>query len=612
MQKNKALGNAVILFSGLFFAGIFVFYAFFYNSHLHFEEQFQLHLMTWDWLLTRLSLPGGFAGYLGSFLTQFYFVSLAGPVVIVLLLATLTIVVKKIFSKVNSTAALFPFTFIPALLSAMILCNEFYPLSAITSFLIAMTGAMTYVSVTRRDRRAIAGSVLIPVTYWLAGGAFISLVLIMIVYELILRMRSSGTRSVTGDIPGLKPISFWYFVVYVVLGLAVPLVVRQYLVMQPLMITFLSEFYYKVRTTIPTAVIVLFILPPVIMLILYTVRVKENRVTLAAAAAILVFAAIGFLGFRNFANFSAEEIMRYDYLVRSRRWDDAVKYAERNPPRNFLSLSMLNLSLAKSGQMGSRMFSFPQRGDNGLFIPFNKEYVAPMMGNEILYNLGFVNAAQEYVFESMETIPDMGKSARALQRLAETNLINGEYRVAGKYIDLLGKTIFYRKWARNARNYLNNEDKIDKDPDWGEKRKFAITEDYFFSIKNIEASLAMMVKAHPDNKTAFEYLMAFYLINKDLRNVLYLVPVMEKMNYREVPVAYQEALMYVLGLNSNDPMKNAPPYISQATKERMQAYAGIYTSYQDAETRLKKNFSGTYWYYLHFGKLVRSDDSEKK
>ena len=41
------------------------------------------------------------------------------------------------------------------------------------------------------------------------------------------------------------------------------------------------------------------------------------------------------------------------------------------------------------------------------------------------------------MFEAMEAIPDYKKSGRAYMRLAETNLINGQYAVAAKYLRAL-------------------------------------------------------------------------------------------------------------------------------------------------------------------------------
>jgi hypothetical protein len=344
----------------------------------------------------------------------------------------------------------------------------------------------------------------------------------------------------------------------------------------------------------------------------YLISPEEKYFKAALSVQIALFTVLCLSGFKSFANFEAEEIMTYDYLVRNERWSNVLEYADKNPPRNFLSLAMLNLSLAKTGQLGNRMFSYDQHGVNGLFLPFNREYVTAAMGNEILYHLGLTNASQEYAFECMETIPNMGKSVRTIKRLAETNLINGQYNVSEKYLKLLERTMFYRKWAKKTMTFLKDEEKINNDPDWGEKRKFMVRNDYFFHVKNMEAVLNRMVKEHPDNRMAFEYLMAFYMINKDLRNFSNCIPIMEKMQYNTVPISYQEAIMYIIALNNEDPMTSSPVYISQDTKLRMKAYADIYTTYPDARERLEKRFSGTYWYYLHFEEVELSSVEEKK
>jgi hypothetical protein len=612
MEKLKVVKYAEFLFSVIFFSGIFIFFSFFYNSHLHFEEQFQLFLLTGDFFTAKIGYPGGFSGWTGGFLTQFYYLSLAGPLIIAGLLFALQQIIKRILYKVNSSPVLFPVSFIPSLLAGMILCNEFYPLSAITGFLFAMLAGLAYVSIKTGRTRFITGLILIPLTYWLAGGSYISLLMLMLVYELLLYLRSRK-KFPEGKVPiNYYNFRIWYFLAYLLVAAGIPLLVRQYLILQPLMVTFMSEFYYNILTTIPTAILLLFVIPPLLTLLVHFIFTKEKYVKTALAFQMAFFVVLAWFGFKSFANFEAEEIMTYDYLVRNEQWKDVLKYADKNPPRNYLSLAMLNLSLAKTGQMGNRMFSYDQHGINGLFLPFNREYVTAIMGNEILYHLGLTNASQEYAFESMETIPDMGKSARVIKRLAETNLINGQYKVSEKYLKLLEKTIFYRKWAKNAMTVLNNEEKINNDPDWGEKRKFMVRNDYFFHIKNIEAALNRMVKEHPDNKIAFEYLMAFYMINKDMRNFINLIPVMEKMGYSKVPVSYQEAIMYIIGLNNEDPMTNSPMYVSQDTRLRMKAYADIYTKYPDAQERLEKRFSGTYWFYLHFKEVELSSVEEKK
>jgi len=612
MEKKNVVKYAEYIFSGVFFAGIFVFFTFFYNSHLHFEEQFQLFLLTDSYFFEKMGLPGGFSGWIGGFLTQFYYLSWAGPLVIAGLLFALQRVTRQLLNTINSNPLLFPMSFIPSLLAGLILCNEFYPLSAITGFLLAMLAGLVYIKIINVTNRFIAGLILIPLTYWLAGGSFIGLLLLMLTYEFLLHLRSRRKRTLDPEPSPAHNIKGLYSIAFILIAAGIPLLVRQFLILQPLIPTFLSEFYYNIRTTIPTAALVLFVLPAFLMLIVHFFSVKEKYNKPLLAGQVALFAVLCWPGFISFVNFEAEEIMTYDYLARNERWNDVIKYADKNPPRNYLSLAMLNLSLARTEQLGNRMFSNNQHGINGLFLPFNREYVAAIMGNEILFHLGLTNASQEYAFESMETIPSMGKSARVIKRLAETNMINGQYKVSEKYLRLLEKTIFYRKWARESMDFIYNEEKMNNDPVWGERRKFMVRNDYFFHVKNIEAALTRMVKENPGNKMAFEYLMAFYMINKDLRNFVNLIPVMEKMQYKMVPVSYQEAIMYIIGLNNEDPMTNSPSYVSQETRRRMKAYSDIYNAYPDAQERLEKRFSGTYWYYIHFRDAELSQVEENK
>ena len=50
--------------------GMFLFWYVAYPQALSYQEQYQLFLWTWDYLVERLSLPGGFADWVGEFLCQ--------------------------------------------------------------------------------------------------------------------------------------------------------------------------------------------------------------------------------------------------------------------------------------------------------------------------------------------------------------------------------------------------------------------------------------------------------------------------------------------------------------------------------------------------------------
>jgi hypothetical protein len=81
----------------------------------------------------------------------------------------------------------------------------------------------------------------------------------------------------------------------------------------------------------------------------------------------------------------------------------------------------------------------------------------------------------------MEAIPNYNKSARALRRLVETNIVTGQYEVALKYISILEETMFYRGWARRMKLLAEHPEKINDHPVYHRlKEIYDKGEDMFF------------------------------------------------------------------------------------------------------------------------------------
>ena len=106
---------------------------------------------------------------------------------------------------------------------------------------------------------------------------------------------------------------------------------------------------------------------------------------------------------------------------------------------------------------------------------------AYMMSDVYMY-AGMVNMAQRASFEAMASIEDFSMSGRALQRLTETALVTGQYRVAEKYILILEKTVYYRDFARRMRELVENPSLIASHPTYGKLQKiYENTNDVLFN-----------------------------------------------------------------------------------------------------------------------------------
>lgn len=111
--------------------------------------------------------------------------------------------------------------------------------------------------------------------------------------------------------------------------------------------------------------------------------------------------------------------------------------------------------------------------------------------------------------------------------------------------------------------------------------------------------LQLSLNEHPD-RIVFEYLMAHYLLNKDLVNIIHFLPDMDKIGYREIPLNYQEALLYVSNITPDGGRPEIQKKISEFTRKLMSEYIFIYSTKRNPKEKPMMKFRGTYWYYFDF------------
>jgi hypothetical protein len=161
------------------------------------------------------------------------------------------------------------------------------------------------------------------------------------------------------------------------------------------------------------------------------------------------------------------------------------------------------------------MFNYKQNGIAGLLPDVKEDATSPLPTAEAFYQLGMINVAQRTVFEAQEAILDFQKSGRCYKRLAQTNLINGQYVVARKYLTALQKTLFYRYWADETLLLLGDEKAIDSHPEYGRLRQYAYKEEFYFSDHVTPEMLQSLYFSNTDNRLAYQYLVAYYLLTGD-------------------------------------------------------------------------------------------------
>lgn len=591
MRKNKP-SYGITLLSVLLGVGVFLFFQFRYPAHLYYQEQFQLFLFTKAYFLERVAHPGGFAAYSAGFLTQFFCFSWLGAAILAALLVLLQRIVYRLCRLVHENEALAPLSFLPSLLCLLLLCDENYMPAAPVSLIMVLASVLLLPRFHRQTSQRLYYVLMIPVLYFLCGPVHL---LFALCGGLVL---CTQTNRVKESLPVPSTNKGLWLLLPPALALAalLPLWAAAWFP-YPVARLYAGVDYYRFPlATLYTPYVVWAVTVLLPLLHIWLPRPKKGGVIALVLSVVLAGGAVWSV--HTAADFAKEETLQYDYLIRTRQWEKVVARANQKPPKAPMTVTSLNLALAKTGQLADNMFHYYQNGTEGLLPSFQRDFTSPLTTAEVLYHLGMINSAQRYAFEAMEAIPDHQKSTRCMKRLAETNLINGQYDVAAKYLHILRHTLYYRQWSKRTLALLGDEAAINDHPEYGWLRQIRYPDDYLFSTTEMDVMIGLQFQHNNSNRMAFEYLMAYELVSRNVNKFMEYFHLGSSVGYRRIPTAFQEALAFVW-TQSHDDFSEVPWAIDPAVQTRIQAFARLWTSGGDnSQTLLAQQFGDTYWYYL--------------
>lgn len=566
---KKSLSNSLSkygrwLLTLAFGLAVFLFWTLRYPFALTYQEQLQLFLFDGDYFCDRMAEPGGFARYVAEFLVQFYNGVAIGAAIIALLYMLVQRLTWRLMRSVNDHYAL---SFIPAVMLWYAMGDESVMLTYVVALMIAELAALANIDRFGMLVRLVLLAILIPLLYWLIGPMVLLVALLMLPW----------TMAVTA----------------VIYALALILLSAHFLPF-PMLRVVLGISYYRFPETMPY---VLMAIPVVVLLLVLLGRkfqmIPEDKRQWVFVGEFAVVVIAGVMLVPRGFDAKKYELIEYDYLVRVQNWNAIIAKAEKQMPDLPMSVSATNLALGMTNQLGDRAFDFYQRGSEGLLPKFERNFATTQLTGEIYFWLGLVNTAQRFAFEAMEAIPNYNKSARVVKRLAETNLINGQYKVAEKYLDMLEKTIFYRLWAQRTKALLGNEKAINEHPLYGTLRQYRLQEDFLFSERELDKFCGQLFLHNQQNQMAAQYLVMLPLLDMDIPRFMQYVQVVQgRMPYN--PRHCQEGIAFAYMQQRQQPPQGV---LSQMVMQRMNDFSRIYSSGGKDAAGLEQ-FRNTAWYYL--------------
>lgn len=523
IEWNKKSGLIVSL---LLFVAVFLFWLIGYPQAMNYQEQNQLFLFSCDYFAERMALPGGLADWLGEFLVQFYYVPWLGALVQALLAVVLQRLTNDYLANWSnrSNQTNWPnqsnwTTAILSVLPVMILIGVMGDENVLLSYPLAIIGALTF-AVCLRRARWWCDFVVVPVLYWLIGP--------MAMLYVLLRIIHNWRRE-------------WWSIIWL---LAVEMFVYAFIVKEyPLTEVILGINYYR----IPLVLLMpktLWIAPLAVCLLgLAAMLLNLNDSASKVISSCLLTLAAASLAFTFGFDKDKYELMMQDYLVRNGKWQEIVDRAQDYQVRTAFSSNAVNLALAMTNQLAARQFEFYQSGEDALIMPMVRDNMSNLPTAEAFYRLGMVNSAKRYMYDIQESIINGRKSGRCMKRIAECFIINGQYQIARKYIDVLKQSLFYRSWAKYAESCLYNETKVNANPEWGRIRRERFKNDFLYSYPEIDKMLGQLFVRNPQNKMALDYFMGEMLLKGDVQGFMHYLGWAQRYGgYTQMPYGYQDAV----------------------------------------------------------------------
>ena len=592
-MKNLMIKTWKPLLSLLFGVAVVIFWAVPYVGELCFQEQYQMFLFDTGYFLERIVLPGGLADYISEFLVQFYYMPVLGGAIIALLLMGIQAAVWGLMKQYGARHD-FPgylLSFLPSIALWCAMGDQ----NVLLSFVVALFGALVIGWIHNRFHNRLVKVVFELVStalvYWFLGPVVYLYAALMIGDTLKNALQKGNVLSGIG-----------YSVCILILTIAWILLSTQTL-QYPVSRLFLGLNYYRY--------------PGVTFLLIYIVMAlaafipflgmvhphssalqkwQKSKWVMAVAYVIVLFASV--CGIRTSFDELTYEMIDYDFWIRTEQWNKIIEHAEKKPATSPLGVSSVNLALSQTGQLPDRLFEFYQNGVEGLFPAFSRDMTSPVSTSEVFYRLGMVNDAERYMFEAQEAIPNFRKSARLTRRIAECEIINGNYEVAAKLLRRLQKTIFYSNWANQTIALLGNEKAINRHPIYGKLRKYREKkQDFLFSDREMDQMLGLLFLNDKSNKMAYEYLMCYVLLQRDFNKFMQYYPLGRFVGYDHIPRSFQEILIEQWMKTHNDP-RTIPYSVDAQNVNNTLNFIQIYLRNPKDPQLSQQPYVSNAWYYM--------------
>ncbi len=590
MNTNKTIRKTFLSWLPylVFFAFSFVYFSSFGNYLFFYQEKSSLFIFSSEFLRENLHQPGGLLIWLGKLFSTFFYYPLAGAFIVSSVITLIAISISEIlYLQAGKNTNVIPLLFGVVLFYLQtdyrfLLYNDLGLLLRVALFCLALK----YISFIKGWGPVLLAPLLLYTT-----GGFTWVYLLLITFYFAFDKENRGW---------IRIIVLWF------LSLISFYISKEFLFFQSgkTLLTFpFSDFNTGSQQ-------ILFLFAAGFLSILHLIsgirlrlpdRIKVSDPIANLITTILLVAILGIIGIKRFDD-KAKKYFYVEKLFYQNKLNDVIAYNTLNPPTNSLTVFLNNIALCETDKLDDLLFHFPQSPDGKtLFLKWEMAEEVLKRGGYFYYTIGMINEAHRWAFENMVI---KGHSPEGLIMLIKTELINGNYEVAVRYINILKKTIFYREEAKAFEKLLFNDTAVNADRELGAKRQNRIGNDFFSITDNPYINIEMILANDSLNRKAFEYRIAFMLLKKNYNGIANELPKVERFGFTRLPVHLEEAAVALSLTNKGIIPAMGNLEVSKNTIRRWNEYLTLLKQYgnnlKSAEPALKRQFGDTFWYYVFY------------
>jgi len=295
-------------------------------------------------------------------------------------------------------------------------------------------------------------------------------------------------------------------------------------------------------------------------------------------------------------------VLEADYYAYNKMWPEVLATYRRHP-NSFFIVHAVNRALYHTGRLGVDMFSYNQHPDT-LFLTSESHIHAQWKKADVYIELGVMNMGESALVESIERL---GERPMILKRLALINMVKGKLATARVYLGALSKTIFDSEWAEHYLSVLQSEQSLFADEQVRCLKERMMESDYGFASYSPEKILLLLLEKNRKNQMAFEYLMAWYLLTRQVEKFAQNLWRLDDFGYSRIPRHYEEAIL-IYEVLTGSKVDIGGRRISPQTYERARGFSDISNRLRSSDqlTVMRatiRDYGDSYFFYYNFGEL---------